>query len=73
MADPARKDDLQELPPVLTVEEAAKLLRIGRTAAYRAARSGAMPGVVRIGRTLRVSRDAVLDWLGQGSVSREGD
>ena len=64
--------DLSNLPPVLTVEEVAKLLRISRGAAYQAVRRGELPGVRRVGRTLRVSRDAVLSWLGQGCVSRKG-
>ena len=42
-------------PAVLTVEEAAEVLRIGRTAAYEAARRGDLP-TVRIGRSLRVPR-----------------
>ncbi len=71
-ADAAAPLDLASLPPVLTVEEVAQLLRISRGAAYQAARRGQIPGVCRVGRTLRVSRDAVLDWLGQGSVSRRG-
>jgi len=64
--------DLSTLPPVLTVEEVARLLRISRGAAYQAARRGELPGVRRVGRTLRVSRDAVLNWLSQGCVTREG-
>ncbi len=40
---------------VLTVEETAKLLRIGRSAAYEAVRRGELPAI-RLGRTLRVPR-----------------
>lgn len=40
---------------VLTVEEAAAELRIGRSAAYEAVRRGELPAV-RIGRSLRVPR-----------------
>jgi excisionase family DNA binding protein len=39
----------------LTVEEAARELRIGRSAAYEAVRRGQLPAV-RIGRSLRVPR-----------------
>jgi excisionase family DNA binding protein len=49
-------------PAVLTVPEAARLLRIGRGAAYEAARRGDLP-VVRIGRTLRVPRRALMSLL----------
>jgi excisionase family DNA binding protein len=61
----------RELPPLLRVEEVAQLLRVNRKSAYAAVEAGAIPGVVRVGRSIRVSRDAVLDWLrGQGGVSR---
>jgi excisionase family DNA binding protein len=49
---------LADMPDVLTVEEAAEVLRIGRTAAYEAARRGELPAV-RIGRSLRVPRHAL--------------
>lgn len=44
---------------MLTVEEAAHLLRISRSAAYALAKRGELPGVLRLGRTLRVSRLAI--------------
>lgn len=56
---------LVELPEVLTVEEAAKVLRIGRSAAYELARrfrdSGGKEGlpVVMLGRSLRVPKHAL--------------
>jgi excisionase family DNA binding protein len=54
---------LDDLPAVLTVEEAGKVLRIGRGAAYEAARRGDLPSV-RIGRSLRVPRHALEAMLG---------
>jgi excisionase family DNA binding protein len=56
---------LEELPDFLTVEEAAAVLRIGRTSAYLLAQrwrfSGGDTGlpVVRVGRQLRVPRAAL--------------
>ncbi len=56
---------LGELPEVLTIEEAAAVLRIGRTAAYALARryrvSEGRQGlpVVSLGRSLRVPRRAL--------------
>jgi len=43
---------------VLTVEEAAAVLRISRQSAYQAARSGELP-TVRIGRRMLVPRAAL--------------
>ena len=44
----------------LSVEEAAQRLGISRGYAYELARAGQLPGVIRLGRVLRVST-AVLD------------
>ena len=59
-----------EPPDFLTIEEAARIARIGRTTAYDIAReyeitAGArgMP-VVRFGKQLRVPRYRLEDWLG---------
>ena len=60
---------LAELPDVLTIEEAAAVLRIGRTAAYSLARqfrvSEGRVGlpVVCFGRHLRVPRAALMQLL----------
>jgi excisionase family DNA binding protein len=59
-------------PLVYTVEEACALLKIGRTAGYEAARRGDLPGVIRIGRTLRVSRYALEQVLNGHGPADEG-
>jgi excisionase family DNA binding protein len=46
-------------PLVLTVEEAAELLRVSRSAAYAAIQRGELPAV-HIGRTIRVPRGRLL-------------
>lgn len=48
----------------ISVEQAAELLGIGRTAAYEAARRGQLP-TRRIGRRLLVPVPALLSWLGE--------
>jgi excisionase family DNA binding protein len=56
------------LPPVLCVDELAALLRVNRKTACEAVSRGRIPGARRIGRTIRIDRDAVLEWLrGLGS------
>lgn len=42
----------------LTVEEAARLLRLSRSLAYRLAKAGQLPGVFRLGGVYRISREA---------------
>jgi excisionase family DNA binding protein len=54
----------RELPDVLTVDELATLLRVNRKTAYEAVARGEIPGACRVGRTIRICRDTVLDWLG---------
>lgn len=51
----------------ITVEEAASLLGIGRSAAYEAARRGQLPAR-RLGRRLFVPVPAFLEWLGATSL-----
>ncbi len=48
-------DSLARPAAVLTVEEAAQMLRISRQSAYQAARAGELP-TVKIGRRLLVPR-----------------
>lgn len=47
----------------ISIEQAAKVLGLGRTAAYEAARRGEFP-TRRLGRRLVVPVPALLDWLG---------
>ena len=62
------------LPAVLTVDEAARFLRINRKTLYEAVRAGEVPGVVRVGRSIRIGRDALLRWMeGNGSPALGDD
>jgi excisionase family DNA binding protein len=55
----------------LGVDEAARILGIGRHTAYVAARSGQIP-VIRLGRRLLVPVPALLSLLGVGEAARPG-
>ena len=57
---------------VLTVEEAAAVLRISRQSAYAAARAGELP-TVKIGRRLLVPRARLLALLGELPVSQNSE
>ena len=48
----------EQTSPVLTVDEAAALLRISRQSAYQAVRAGELP-TVKIGRRILVLRHAL--------------
>lgn len=62
MPDKAPSCKEGELPLVLTVAEAGEALRIGRTAAYEIVRCGKLRSG-RVGKTIRVPRDAIFDFL----------
>lgn len=73
----SQRTPLDDLPEVLTVEEAAAVLRIGRSAAYELARqwraSNGRHGlpVVSLGRSLRVPRSAIRRLLEAEPVTAE--
>jgi excisionase family DNA binding protein len=52
------------MPPLLTVEEAAEILRIGRNTCYELVRQGQIPHL-RLGRLIRVPKHALMSWLGE--------
>ena len=73
-----RKDvPIVDEPRFLTVPETARLLRINRGRAYEMANNGTLPGVVRLGRTIRVDRErliaGLINDLGSGtSIPQKG-
>jgi len=52
-----------DLPPILTVEQTAKVLGISRGLAFAAVRAGDIPSI-RIGRRILVPRDRLRQMLG---------
>ena len=60
------------LPEVLTAREAAAILRVGRNQLYQAVARGQL-GAVRIGRTIRIPKQALLDLLATNSPEASGD
>lgn len=56
----------------ISVDEAASLLGLGRTAAYEAARRGDIPSR-RLGRRVIIPVPAFLDWLGVPTSSPQNE
>jgi len=54
--------DYNDLPLILTVEQLAKILSIGRNTAYEFVRCGAIKSV-RIGHQIRIPKDALKVFL----------
>ncbi len=58
----ANRMAVQQEPP-LTVPQAARLLGISNTMAYQMAARDELPGMVRIGRLVKVHRPTLDRWL----------
>ena len=54
--------NFDSLPLALTVLEAGQVLRVGRSVTYELVRSGQLRSV-RIGRSIRIPRDALVEYL----------
>ena len=56
-----------ELPVVLTMRQLQEVLQISRPKAYELAHQQGFPAV-RLGRVIRIPRDALLQWLEKGGA-----
>lgn len=61
-----RPDSVKALPPVLTIDQAAEVLNINRKTLYIAIQKREVPGVRRFGKTIRISTEALLEWMWKG-------
>lgn len=73
-AAPSRWRTLDDLPPVVDLVTAARLLGIGRTTAYQLVRAGGWPTrVLRLGRQIRIPTAQLMEFVGacgqDGSVT----
>ena len=58
----------EQVPDVLTLNEAAEYLRIPRSTAYKLAQEGKIPGQ-KVGRHWRFRRDTIDRWLDESGRS----
>jgi excisionase family DNA binding protein len=58
---------------LLTVDEAAVFLRVNRKTLYEAIQQREVPGVVRLGRVIRIGKRALLDWVRGKAAPALGD
>ena len=56
---------------LLTIPEVARVLRVPPARAYNLAREGLIP-TVRVGRQVRVDRDALRHWIDDGGCALPG-
>lgn len=62
---PAQVSDTEELPALLKVEEAAKILRIGRDTAYELVRTHRIPSI-NLGRRIVIPTAKLFEFLNDG-------
>lgn len=53
---------------VLNVKELASLLRVSDRTIYAAVRAGTIPGVVRVGVSIRFGRKRIQEWLSNTGI-----
>jgi excisionase family DNA binding protein len=58
--------------PLLTVPQLASQLGVSLPRAYELCRLGLIPGVVRLGRQIRLDSRLVDDWIGTGGQALPG-
>ncbi|MDP9363538.1 MAG: helix-turn-helix domain-containing protein [Chloroflexota bacterium] len=58
---------MHDLPILLKAEQGARLLGISRSKFFQLMAAGELPGVVRIGRSVRISRAALERWVREQS------
>lgn len=68
----AQMTQAEELPPLLKVQEAAKVLRIGRDTAYELVRSHQIPSI-SLGRRIVIPTAKLFEFLSEGGVSEQDD
>jgi excisionase family DNA binding protein len=61
---------VHDLPELVTVPEAARVLRIAESTVYKKAKRGQLSGVVRLGGTLLIRRNALVELVEGQKITR---
>lgn len=66
----AVREQYADLPPILTVEETAKVLKVGRSAVYEMTRrwQGKFFPHFKMGNRIRIPRDKLIEWIHNGGI-----
>lgn len=66
----ATREKYADLPPVLTIDEAAKVLAVSKSTVYEMTRrwQGKFFPHFRIGNRIRVPRDKLVEWINAGGI-----
>ena len=62
----------QVVPLLLTMEQAAELLGVAHRTIKRMVTERTLPGIVRLGRSVRISRPELEDWIRRGCPKING-
>jgi len=62
----------QQPPEFVTVEEASALLRVNSKTLREAIRRNSVPGVIKLGRAVRIHWPALVEWCRGSAVLRSG-
>lgn len=66
------QDEISRLPAVVDISTAARVLGVGRSAAYELVRSGAWPTpVIRLGKSIRIPTAPLLDLVGVRTAAQD--
>lgn len=56
-----------------TIRSLAKYLDLSDQTTYKLAREGAIPGRIKVGKSVRFNKKVVMDWLQQGGAKDDSE
>lgn len=59
-------------PQLLTIKDVMRITKLGRTKVYELIRDGELP-IVRLGRSIRIRRSALVAWIAEHEEALSGE